>query len=75
MNYKALVLLLDYLCWLLFAILEFCVKAYMVRWSMHVCLFHCNFDHPKLLELTNKVSIMFGKQTILFPLKEYQKNP
>ena len=47
----------------------------MGSWSMHVCLFHCNFDHPKLLELTNKVSIMFGKQTILFPLKEYQKNP
>ena len=46
----------------------------MVSWSMHVCFFHCNFDHPKLLELTNKVSIMFGKQTILFPLKEYQKN-
>ena len=47
----------------------------MVSRSMHFCLFHCNFDHPKLLELTNKVSIMFGKQTILFPLKEYQKNP
>lgn len=45
----------------------------MVSWSMHVCLFHCNFDHPKLLELTNKVSIMFGKQTILFPLKESKR--
>ena len=38
MNYKAIVLLLDYLCWLLFAILEFCVKAYHGK-LVYACLF------------------------------------